>query len=116
MMMVQLANPNRLSKVIEFGTIETTQNQNGMPVETFKAVFKTRGGVWTRTQNQKYQVLGTDLEHTVIYITRHRQNWDGTIQARVNHKVYQVIDVDFDSQNLPTSYDLITLSEVNKHG
>ncbi|WP_410175647.1 phage head closure protein [Lacticaseibacillus nasuensis] len=115
--MVRLATPQRLTLKIKLGTQTTVPNAVGVPVPAFKAVAETHAGAWSRTALQSYAVAGTDLEHTDIYVVRHRKDYEGITRVLIGTDSYQLVDVQSDPIGGPTAYDLLTVKKVvTKHG
>ena len=114
--MVQLANSARLDRIISFGAYKAILNQNNMPVQKFVPSFKCWAGAWQLSTTQLLQVAGMDKKFTDVYVVPHRINWDGITCAQINGSLYDVGTVAKDSFNSPTSYDLVTIGDVVKHG
>jgi hypothetical protein len=53
-----------------------------------------------------------------MYAVRHRLDsfWDQISRARINGEYYEVIHINPDEKNSPTSYDLVTVKKVTDHG
>ncbi|NVO88948.1 phage head closure protein [Lactobacillus rhamnosus] len=115
-MMVQLANPIRLDKLLSFGSSTSKVNQNGVPIEDFKAMFFAWGGAWQLSSTQLLTLAGTNQAHIQVYVVRHREDWSGVQKCQFAGKTYQVTGIAQDSANTPTSYDLVTVEEVVKNG
>lgn len=116
--MVKILNPSRLTKVIEFGSDgEVEYDANDRPISTFKTLWKTTAIPWSLTMPQMIQAQGANLTNQLIFAVRHRdvKFWQDVSLAKLSGVKYEVINVNPDSSNSPTSYDLITLKKVAKH-
>lgn len=59
---------------------------------------------------------GLQLTGQLHYAVHHRRDWSGIDTALLNGVKYEITDINPDTSNLPTSYDLIVLKKVVKHG
>lgn len=118
--MVKVLNPSRLNQYIEFGyeSDEPEYDQNDNPIPTLSVVWKTVAIPWSLTTSQMIQAQGTNLTDRRVYAVKHRDDrfWQKITQAKLYGKIYEVINVNPDPTNSPTSYDLVTLKEETKHG
>lgn len=112
--MVQLQNPDRLTQAIKFGTIEDSEDVNGVPTKDFLQIGKpTLCGRWSLTTNQAIQMAGLDQTQSFIVVVHHRENWSGITHAKFSNELYQVTNINQDPYRNPTAYDLITLTKVS---
>ena len=111
--MVQLQNPDRLTQVIKFGTIDDVEDINGSPVKKFVKIGKpTLCGNWQLTTNQIIQMDGLDKKQSFIVIVHHRKSWSGITHAELSGEQYNVANIYQDPYNNPTAYDQIVLKKV----
>lgn len=116
--MVQIANASRYNTPIKFGSDNKVLDQNGIYKMTFKEQWITLSAPWSLSTNQMIQREGLNLTNTVIVAVHHRPNsfWQNIKKAQIDDVEYEVVDMNQDFNNLPTSADLITLKQVKKHG
>lgn len=116
MAIVKITNTSRFGILLYLGGLEEDYNANGVLVPTLKVKYRVLAGAWSRTSDQAYTLLGTELQDTQVYVLPHRFDWSGLTHARVDGVLYQIVDVAPDNQNGPTSCDLITLKRTDKRG
>ena len=118
--MTQIMNPARLTQKISFGTTtdEPQYDENDRPLPSLKKLWTTLGAPWQLTTNQMIQSQGLNLTQNKIFAVRHRPDrfWHSVDSALINGQMYEVVDFNLDPTNSPTSYDLITVRKVEKHG
>lgn len=118
--MTQMMNPARLTQKISFGTNtdEPQYDENDRPLPSFKSLWTTLGAPWQLTTNQMIQSQGLNLTQNKIFAVKHRPDsfWLSIDSALINGQMYEVVDFNLDPTNSPTSYDLITVRKVDKHG
>lgn len=117
--MVQLNNPARLNLKIKLGKIESGQEDiNGLISEEFVAKKTIAASHWIRTQNQQISIEGTALEDTRIFLVHHRKDWEegSYTHVKFKEKILKIVTITPEINDLPTSYDLITVKEVEKNG
>lgn len=114
--MTQNINPSRLTKMIELGSYESVPNSVGVTVSKFVSVATVHAGLWSRSITQAFEVYGTDLQHTDMYVIRHRQNYDGITRVKVDGVDRELVDVLQDPTPNQTSFDLLTVRKVTAHG
>lgn len=120
--MVQITNPSRLTQKIRFckesETVEYDQNDTPMRKVSKIDKWVTLGAPWSLSTNQMIQSQGLNLTNNKIYAVHHRpeQFWHDIDFAVINNIDYELVDINADTTNSPTSFDLITLKEVEKHG
>lgn len=73
---------------------------------------------YTLNTTQIIQAQGLNLADQRIYAVRHRLDsfWDQISRAKIDGTLYEVIHINPDERNYPTSYDLVTVKQVNEHG
>ena len=115
--MVQLQNPDRLTEPINFGTVaDQDYDVNGVLKNTFVPIGKsTLCGRWHLTTSQMIQQAGLQRTDSFIIVVHHRRSWDGITHAKLNETIYQVSDINPDSYQNPTAYDLLTLTKVGEN-
>lgn len=116
-MMVQLQNPDRLTQQIEFGTIDDQDYDiNGVLKNTFVPIGKhTLCGRWKLNTTQMIQQAGVQRTNSFIIVVHHRKSWEGITHAKLNGIIYEVSDINPDSYQNPTAYDLLTLTKVGEN-
>ncbi|MBF7125827.1 phage head closure protein [Pediococcus pentosaceus] len=70
----------------------------------------------TRTLNQQYQIMKTELEDTIIVVIRHNPKVNETYEAEYRDELYDIISISTDDTNQTFAYDFITLKKVKKAG
>ena len=115
--MVQLQNPDRLTQLIEFGTIDDQDYDiNGVLKNTFVAIGNpTLCGRWKLNTTQMIQQAGLQQTKSFIIVVHHRRSWEGITHAKLGETIYQVSDINQDSYRNPTAYDLLTLTKVGEN-
>ena len=116
-MMVQLQNSDRLNQAIEFGTIDDQDyDVNGVLKNTFVVIGNpTLCGRWKLTTSQMVERDGLQRTDSFIIVVHHRRSWDGITHAKLGETIYQVSDINPDSYQNPTAYDLLTLTKVGEN-
>ncbi|MCT2875863.1 head-tail adaptor protein [Limosilactobacillus fermentum] len=104
----------RFNKIIEFGKPKTVPSRTieGSRVE-FQVTKTVHGALYQRTQTQQYQLVGTDLEKTIVVAVRAENNVDDSLLARFKGEtqLYRVANVSKDESNDFPHYDLVTLAK-----
>ena len=114
-MMVQLQSWERLIHKISFGTVEDTEDDNGMPVHNFKQIgTPTLWGKWTLTTAQMIQNAGLNKTDSFIIVVHHRRSWEGITHAMIGDKLYTVSNINPGSYQNPTAGDLLILQKVSE--
>lgn len=104
-----------MKTLIKFGTECPIVNENtGSGELGFKEYFRLLGRVWNIPVTQQFNNQEIDWKHTATYVVRHRLSWDGIDYAEVQGELYQIIAINMDSANLPTSYDQVTLKKTRE--
>ena len=118
--MVRILNPSRQTQRIEFGkeSDEPEYDQNDNPKPTITVLWTTLAIPYTLNTTQIIQAQGLNLADQRIYAVRHRLDgfWDQISRAKIDGTLYEVIHINSDERNYPTSYDLVTVKQVNEHG
>lgn len=116
-MMVQLQNPDRLTQMIEFGTIDDQDvDINGVSKNTFVSIGNpTLCGRWKLNTTQIIQKIGLQQNYSFLIVVHHRRSWEGITHAKLNDILYEVSDINQDSYRNPTAYDLLTLTKVGEN-
>ncbi|WP_420864888.1 phage head closure protein [Furfurilactobacillus siliginis] len=108
---------NRFNKTVEFGAIDSVPNDaTGDYDEKFKAVYTVHCALYNRSFMQNYQLLGTELQDTIVLAIRSDSRINRKLIARFNSHDYKIIDVSKDSTEMPVAYDLVTLKLIEKEG
>lgn len=112
---------SRLNHLIDFGVTETvdTDTLEGSE-EKFVPKQTLHFAYYQRSQTQQYQLLGTELENTVVIAVRSQYHVDDTQLARIKGDVkqttYKVMTISRGEAHSPINYDLITLKDIAKIG
>lgn len=110
---------SRLNHLIEFGVPENvdTDTLEGS-AEKFVPKQKLHFAYYQRSQTQQYQLLGTDLEHTIVVAVRSQYHVDDAQLARIkgDDTIYKIMSISRGEAHSPINYDLITLKDVQKVG
>lgn len=118
--MVRILNPSRQTQRIEFGkeSDEPEYDQNDNPKPTITVLWTTLAIPYTLNTTQIIQAQGLNLADQRIYAVRHRLDsfWDQISRVKINGELYEVIHINPDEENSPTSYDLVTVKKVTEHG
>nr|DAW18296.1 MAG TPA: head closure knob [Caudoviricetes sp.] len=116
-MMVQLQNPDRLTQLIVFGTInDQDYDINGVLKTTFVPIGNpTLCGLWSLTTSQMIQQTGNQSTNTLIVVVHHRPSWEKITHARLNNIAYKISNVNQDPYRNQTAYDLLTLTKVGEN-
>lgn len=116
--MMQLAI-SRLNKVIELGKMETTTTRTiqGSKVE-FVPSRTLHCAIYQRSQTQQYQILGTQLEGTIVIAVRSQAKVDDAMRVRFKgaDTIYRIVNTSRDASHNYPRYDLITLRDIKKGG
>lgn len=115
--MVQLQNPDRLTQLIAFGTIDDQDYDiNGVLKSTFLSIGNpTLCGLWNLTTSQMIQQTGNQSTDSFIVVVHHHKSWEKITHARLNNIVYKVSNVNQDPYRNQTAYDLLTLTKVGEN-
>lgn len=70
----------------------------------------------TRTLNQQYQIMKTELEDTIIVVIRHNPKVNESYEAEYRNEFYDIVSISTDDTNQTFAYDFITLKKVKKAG
>ncbi len=70
----------------------------------------------TRTLNQQYQIMKTELEDTIIVVIRHNPKVNETYTAEYRDELYDIVSISTDDTNQTFAYDFITLKFIKKAG
>lgn len=108
---------DRFNHKISFGTITTVENDNtGDYDESFVPTITLHCALYTQSITQRYQILGTSLEDTIIVAIRSTNKVNKQLLASYGDEVYQIVDVAKDSTGKSVAYDLLTLKKYVKKG
>lgn len=110
---------SRLNHRISFGSTQTvaTDTLEGS-METFVPKKTIHFAYYQRTQSQQYQLLGTELEGTVVIAVRSQERIDEALLAKItgDDTVYRIVAISRDESHNGPRYDLITLKSTQKVG
>jgi SPP1 family predicted phage head-tail adaptor len=70
----------------------------------------------TRTLNQQYQIMKTELEDTIIVVIRHNPKVNESYEAKYRDEFYDIVSISTDDTNQTFAYDFITLKKIKKAG
>lgn len=70
----------------------------------------------TRTLNQQYQIMKTELEDTIIVVVRHNPKINESYEVEYQNKNYDIVSISTDDTNKTFAYDFVTLKKVKKAG
>lgn len=110
---------SRLNHLIEFGVTETVDTDT---LEGSEEKFVTKQTLhfayYQRSQTQQYQLLGTNLENTIVIAVRSQCHVDDTQLAHIHgdETTYKVMSISRGESHSPINYDLITLKDIKKVG
>lgn len=105
------------NKRIEFGTIESTLNENtGGQNREFIPLTQVWCSIKTRSLNQMFSAKTAGLEDTITVIIRSNRKINESLIARLNGKTYRIENISVDESNNYMPYDFITMREINKAG
>lgn len=114
--MAMINDPSRLNLRISFGTGQSTENGNSIPIETYVESFSVWCGVWNRTYAEKFAAIGTEHQNDLTVIIRHNPAVNQSLLAQMVSDLsttYRVVDVAPDETPSPVSFDLVTMQKVN---
>ena len=109
---------HRLNHKISFGTIKSTENDMTGDYDTeFVPEMMVHCAMYQRSVEQRYNLLGTNLEGTIVVAIRSRK-LSKKIKAQFanDDDLYSIVDISNDASGLPVGYDLITLELTKKVG
>ncbi|MEF7475263.1 phage head closure protein [Pediococcus pentosaceus] len=70
----------------------------------------------TRTLNQQYQIMKTELEDTIIVVIRHNPKVNESYEVKYQNENYDIVSISTDDTNKTFAYDFVTLKKVKKAG
>lgn len=110
---------SRLNHLIEFGVTETvaTDTLEGSK-EAFAPKQKLHCAFYQRSLTQQYQLLGTELNGTIIVAVRSQYHVKDDQLAKIDGDptIYKIVTISRDDSHSPIRYDLITLQDIQKVG
>jgi SPP1 family predicted phage head-tail adaptor len=110
---------SRLNHLIEFGVTDTVPTDT---LEGSKEVFipkqKLHCAFYRRSLTQQYQLLGTQLNGTIIVAVRSQYQVKDDQLAKIDGKptIYKIVTISRDDSHSSIRYDLVTLQDVKKVG
>lgn len=108
---------SRLNHLIEFGVTESVDSDTiGGSRPRFQPQLKLHCAIYQRSQNQLYQLVGTDLENTIVVAIRSQYHVDKSSMAQLDGDVettYRIVTISRDESHSLARYDLITLKAID---
>lgn len=105
------------NKRVGFGNIKNTLNKN---VGDYDSEFVSQFSLWCypqkRTLSQQYQLLGQELQDSIILIVRHSEDINKQLQVKYNDQLYDILDISSDDSLNYMAYDYLTVKLTNKVG
>lgn len=109
----------RMVSRAEFGVTETvaTDTLEGSK-EQFVPEKKIYFLTYQRTQKQTYDLLGTDLESSIVIAVRSSKHIDDSFLVRLpgDSTIYKIVAITRGNPRLPDEFDLITILDKSKVG
>ncbi|MGV0167606.1 phage head closure protein [Furfurilactobacillus sp. WILCCON 0119] len=101
---------SRLNKTVSFGHTERVENDGSGDYDIVVVPdFKVHCALYNRTFAQDYQLMGTELEDTIVLAVRSDQRINKSLKASFDGNDYDLPDVSKDASGMPVGYDLVTL-------
>lgn len=109
--------PSDFNRKIKLGHTEDVLDESG---NFYNSEFISDLTLWcaprTRTLNQQYQIMNTELQDTIVVVIRHNSAVNDTYAVRYQNQDYQIVSISPDDSNKFITYDFITLRKVKKAG
>ncbi|MBF7115176.1 phage head closure protein [Pediococcus pentosaceus] len=117
MMAAMKFKPSDFNRRIAFGKTKDELDKSGnFYVSTLMPELSLWCAPRTRTLNQQYQIMKTELEDTIIVVIRHNPKVNETYEAEYRDELYDIVSISTDDTNQTFAYDFITLKKVKKAG
>lgn len=102
--------PSDFNHVVHFGEVGSQMGEDGIERDTFIPKFSAKFSPKSRSMTQQYSILGTELQDSILIVTRHNKSVErGLVAEMPNGRAYNIIDISPDEQNIYITYDIITL-------
>jgi SPP1 family predicted phage head-tail adaptor len=109
--------PSLFNKKIQAGTVKSVLNRDtGDYDETFVSLFSLWAYPQKRSLTQQYNLVGTDLEDTVVLIVRHNDQLSKSLEVLYDGDYYNILDISIDNSLNYMSYDYLTIKLSSKVG
>lgn len=109
--------PANLNHRAEFGTIETTTNQNtGGQQREFVSKFSLWCSYRTRTVNQLFAAETAGMSDTRTIAVRHNLEVNNSLLVKLDGKTYKIVNISPDDSNNYIAFDFLTLLDNEKVG
>lgn len=109
--------PSDFNRRIVFGKTKDELDESGnFYVPTLIPELSLWCAPRTRTLNQQYQIMKTELEDTIIVVIRHNPKVNENYEAEYRNEFYDIVSISTDDTNKTFAYDFITLKKVKKAG
>lgn len=103
-------SPSDFNHKIKFGKVEEVKNPyTGSTIKKFVPKVSLWFAPKTRTFNQQYQLIGTELENTKVVVIRHNASVENYKMAQIDDVNYDVSSYSPDESNHYNTYDFVTL-------
>lgn len=103
-------SPSDFNKKVKFGSVEEVKNPHtGSTVKKFVPKVSLWFAPKTRTLNQQYKIIGTDLDNTRVIVIRHNPSVETYTRAQIAGVDYEITSYSPDESNHYISYDFVTL-------
>ncbi|WP_461241094.1 phage head closure protein [Paucilactobacillus sp. N302-9] len=110
-------SPYQFNKIAEFGDVESKMNEfSGVNVDTLVTKFKLHYAPVRRTLTQKYELMNTSLEDTIVIAVRHSPRVNEDLFVKLDNVQYKIMDISSDDSDMYVTYDLLTVQKVKKRG
>ena len=117
MMAIAKLKPSDFNHKIAFGKTKDKLDESG---NFYNPSFMPELSLWcaprTRTLNQQYQIMKTELEDTIIVVIRHNPKVNESYEAKYRNEYYDIVSISTDDTNKTFAYDFVTLKKVKKAG
>lgn len=108
--MVKRILPSQFNKIAQFGTVKNTENDNTGDYDTeFVSDFSLHVLPSKRSITQQYQVIGTELEDTVVIVIRHNPKVTKSLKVIYAGRTYDILDISQDDSFNINAYDYLTM-------
>jgi SPP1 family predicted phage head-tail adaptor len=109
--------PYQFRKIADFGAIKSVSDpQTGVNVPTFVKQFRLHYAPIKRTLTQQYELVGTELQDTIIIAIRHNKDVQESMQVQIKDMAYTILNLSLDESNSYITYDFLTLKKVKRGG
>ncbi|WP_444752416.1 phage head closure protein [Pediococcus pentosaceus] len=117
MMAAMKFKPSDFNHRIVFGKTKDELDESGnFYVTTLVPELSLWCAPRTRTLNQQYQIMKTELEDTIIVVVRHNPKINESYEVEYQNENYDIVSISTDDTNKTFAYDFVTLKKVKKAG